>query len=204
MSTALSLPAVPATRERILDGTERLLGRLGYQKTTMDDLAREAGVSKRTLYFYFASKEEIALASIDRIVERLCARLQEIAAGAGDPVTRLRAMLLTRVLFRFDSVRDYYHTLDGLFASLRPAYLKRREAYLATEAKIFARAVQDGIDQGCFARRDASEVAQAMLVATNGLLPYGLTTRELGKRSAIEKRAAIVADLLLQGLRRQV
>ena len=36
-----------STRDLILDATERLLGRLGYQKTTMEDIAREAGIGKR-------------------------------------------------------------------------------------------------------------------------------------------------------------
>src|SRR6185295_3136508 len=61
--TALIKP----TREAILDATDRLLGRLGYQKTTIDDLAREADVGRRTIYLNFQSKEEIFLSSIDRV-----------------------------------------------------------------------------------------------------------------------------------------
>ena len=37
-------------RDRILDSAERLLDRLGYQKMTVDDIAREAGVGRRTIY----------------------------------------------------------------------------------------------------------------------------------------------------------
>src|SRR6516162_5182690 len=101
--------------ESDLDATERLLARLGYQKTTMDDIAREAGIGKRTIYFHFPSKEEVALGSIDRIVERLKGRLRALAAVGSGPADRLRRMLLERVLFRFDSVRDYYEGIDEIF-----------------------------------------------------------------------------------------
>ena len=66
--------------DRILDATECLLTRLGYRKMTMDDVAQEAGIGKRTIYVHFPSKEEVALASIDRVVDRLTTRLRELAA----------------------------------------------------------------------------------------------------------------------------
>ena len=72
-----------AMRDRILDATESLLTRLGYRKMTMDDVAQEAGIGKRTIYVHFPSKEEVALASIDRVVDRLTTRLSELAQGGG-------------------------------------------------------------------------------------------------------------------------
>ena len=91
------------TRESILDAAEKLIGVLGYSKTTMDDVARAAGVGKRTIYVHFPSKEEVVLSTIDRIVERLVERLRAHAAAAGSAAERIRDMLVERVLFRFDS-----------------------------------------------------------------------------------------------------
>src|SRR5580704_16234461 len=99
------------TRDAILDAMERLLARYGYKKTTVDDLAREAGIGKGTVYLSFPSKEEVALSSIDRVKEKLV----EIAHSADDSAQRLRQMLHARVLMRFDSVRAYSESLDDLF-----------------------------------------------------------------------------------------
>jgi AcrR family transcriptional regulator len=74
-------------RDAVLDATERLLGRCGYQKMTMDDIAREAGVGRRTLYLHFTGKEEIALSSIDRVVERLLDVLRGSRRRPGVPPT---------------------------------------------------------------------------------------------------------------------
>lgn len=188
------------TRDLILDAAERLIGSLGYSKTTMDDVARAAGVGKRTIYVHFPSKEEVVLCTIDRIVDRLVARLREHAAGDGSAADRVRAMLVERVLFRFDSVRDYSHGLDELFASLRPAYLARRQRYFEAEAGVFADVLRAAHAAGEFDAPDPPTVAEAVLLATNSLLPYALSARELGRRADVAARAGRVADLLLFGL----
>jgi AcrR family transcriptional regulator len=191
------------TRDAILDAAERLIGALGYSKTTVGDIAQAAGVGKRTVYVHFPSKEEVVLCTIDRIVDRLLARLRAAAEGPGAAPARVRGMLLDRVLFRFDSVRDYSHGLDELFASLRPAYLARRGVYFAAEAEVFAGVVAAGHAAGDFHAPDPLAAAEGLLLATNSLLPYALSARELGERPAVAARAGRVADLLLFGLCRR-
>ena len=66
-------------RESILDAVDRLLERSGYKKMKIDDIAEEVGIGKGTIYLHFRSKEDVALAHIDRIVQRLLVRLNEIA-----------------------------------------------------------------------------------------------------------------------------
>jgi AcrR family transcriptional regulator len=188
------------TRELILDAAERLIGVLGYSKTTMDDVAKAAGVGKRTIYVHFPSKEEVVLSTIDRIVERLVERLRAHASAPGPAAGRIRAMLVERVLFRFDSVRDYSHGLDELFASLRPAYLARRERYFASESAVFADVLAAAHATDEFDVPDPRSTAEALLLATNSLLPYALSARELGRRVVVEARIGRVADLLLHGL----
>ena len=58
-------------RERaILETAERLLGERSLQEISVDDLARGAGISRPTFYFYFTSKEAVLLALLDRLVEQ--------------------------------------------------------------------------------------------------------------------------------------
>ena len=52
--------------ERILDATATLLVRWGYRKTTIDDVAREAGVGKGTIYLHWKDKNELFRAAIMR------------------------------------------------------------------------------------------------------------------------------------------
>jgi len=190
-----------AVRESILDATDRLLARFGYRKMTVDDIALEARIGKGTIYLHFSSKEEVVLSHIDRIVDRL--KQQHLAVIARSKITapeRIRQMLLARVLFRFDSIQHYTQSLNDLLAALRPGLLARRARYFEEEAQLFAGVLADGRASGEFQIENDLATARALLEATNGLLPYSLSTTELGEREEVERRTSAIADLLLNGL----
>ena len=191
------------TREAILDATDRLLARYGYKKMTIDDLAREVGIGKGSIYLHFTSKEEIALTHIDRIIDRLKKRLSLIAKDNIACDERIRRMLVERVIFRFDSVQHYTQNLNDMLAKLRPQLLERRTKYFEEEAEIFARVLNEGQFKNDFAATDPMETARTLLVATNSLLPYSLSTKELGKRADLEKKTHAIAEVLLNGLKRR-
>jgi len=189
-----------AVKDAILDATDRLLARFGYRKMTVEDIAHEAGIGKGTIYLHFTSKEEVVLSHVDRIVDRLKERLREIGSSDATAAERLRRMLLTRVMFRFDSIQHYTQSLNDLLAALRPGLLARRAVYFEAEAQIFAEVLTNGRQSGEFEFEDEHATAHAMLQATNGLLPYSLSTTELGERQEVEQRTADVAGLILSGL----
>ncbi len=77
-------------RERaILQTAERLLAERSLHEISVDDLARGAGISRPTFYFYFASKEAVLLALMDRLVEE-ARRGVALAQLARDPPAVLR------------------------------------------------------------------------------------------------------------------
>ena len=153
-------------REAILDAADRLLARYGYRKMTVEDIAREAGIGKGSIYLHFESKEEVVLSHVDRIVERLKERLWAIARTEATAAIRLRLMLLARVLFRFDSVQHYTQSLNDLLAALRPSLLARRARYFDQEAQILADVLAEGRAAGEFQFGDALSTAYALLHAT--------------------------------------
>jgi AcrR family transcriptional regulator len=190
-------------REAILDAADHLLARYGYRKMTVDDIAQEAGIGKGTIYLHFASKEEVTLSHVDRIIERLKERLWAIARSDADVAIRLRLMLVARVLFRFDSVQHYTQSLNDLLAALRPKLLARRARYFEDEARVFVEVLDEGGRAGVFNFDDALTTAFALLNATNSLLPYSLSTSELGERDEIKEKTEQIADLILSGLLRK-
>ena len=68
----------PAKRQQILDGAQRVFMRMGYDVASMNDITREAGVSKGTLYVYFRNKEDLFVAIIERQKLKMFGELQEI------------------------------------------------------------------------------------------------------------------------------
>ncbi|MBN1186981.1 MAG: helix-turn-helix transcriptional regulator, partial [Bacteroidales bacterium] len=51
--------SVDSTRESILNVATRLFGRFGFHKTSMDEIAKIARKAKGSLYYHFASKEDL-------------------------------------------------------------------------------------------------------------------------------------------------
>lgn len=187
-------------RDLILDATDGMLARYGYKKMTMEDLAQEVGIGKGTIYLHFTSKEDVVLSHVDRIVARLNEELTRIANDKGSPAERLRRMLITRVMYRFDSVQHYTESLSDLLAELRPGLLTRRRQHFEDEARIITKVLDEGKREGFFGFRDGGAAARALLTATNALLPYSLSVRELGKREDVEAEAERVVEMLLVGL----
>lgn len=55
----------PAKRHQILEGAKRVFMKMGFDAASMNDVTREAGVSKGTLYVYFANKEDLFAAMME-------------------------------------------------------------------------------------------------------------------------------------------
>src|SRR5262245_207442 len=83
------------TRDQILDAAGRLIHLQGYHCTSLDEVLRESGVGKGNFYYYFKSKEELAYAIIDRLVNGFLERTLEpaFADPAGDPLRQIDAFL---------------------------------------------------------------------------------------------------------------
>jgi mycofactocin system transcriptional regulator len=104
------------TRDRIAEVAFELFARQGFEKTTVDQIAREVGVGRRTIFRYFPSKNEMVWGNFDGVLEALRKALEETgpevpmmeavrhAVGASNtyddeqlPALRIRMTLITRV-----------------------------------------------------------------------------------------------------------
>jgi AcrR family transcriptional regulator len=87
-----------ATDERILVAAMRAFGTRGYDGTSLDDLARELGIRKQTILYWFPSKEALLEAVVDRSADEVTRRLVRGLEGADDGFGRVEAMV--RAMFR--------------------------------------------------------------------------------------------------------
>lgn len=80
-------------RRRILDAARRLILRDGLRGTTMEAIAREAGIAKPTLYAQFADKEAVFTGILDELTEALVAGFDAGMAGPGNVAQRIGAAM---------------------------------------------------------------------------------------------------------------
>jgi TetR/AcrR family fatty acid metabolism transcriptional regulator len=81
------------TKRRIIDSAKKLFAEQGYQKTTVVDISKQAGLSEAALYEYFQGKEDLLLTIPDLWVSELLADIQEQLFGIKGAVNKLRKYL---------------------------------------------------------------------------------------------------------------
>ncbi|CQD07835.1 TetR family transcriptional regulator [Mycobacterium europaeum] len=81
------------TRARIITAAMRCVAEKGYSRTTIREIARAAEMTSGSLYHYFPNKSELLDAAVEDIERIAAPRLRAAAAGSGDVVDRLAAVL---------------------------------------------------------------------------------------------------------------
>jgi AcrR family transcriptional regulator len=118
-----------AVRQQLLDAALALFVERGYEETTVDQIAAAAGMSKRSFFRYFGSKEDVILGRYERLGEEFVEALR--ARPLNEPLwTSLRRMFDDDVVAyvsdqgRAAGAVEIQRVIDGS-ATLRAAYLDR-------------------------------------------------------------------------------
>ncbi|WP_219825428.1 TetR family transcriptional regulator [Nonomuraea typhae] len=116
-----------AVRAELVEVAQRLFAEQGFDETTVDDIARAAGMSKRSFFRYFPVKEDVVLGEIDFMGERIAAELAARPAGE-EPWASLHAVLRDWEQ-RIDDERQALERLRLIESSpaLRARYQQKRE-----------------------------------------------------------------------------
>ncbi len=186
-------------RRKILDAAEERLWHYGFKKTTIDEIAADAGVGKGTVYLYFDSKEDIALAIMAHFKAESIERLQEIVrAPEKDPVQKLKEMLTGPILMAHERCLQSPSALEMIVA-VRPHIQVRMRPYLDQEIALIAQVLEDGNREGRFAVDDSVQTAQTLKRMCAGFLPPYPCVEGAGMiRSEVES----IVELAYCGFRR--
>lgn len=122
--------------QKIMDGTLRAIGSIGARRLSMSDISEASGVSRGTLYRYFASKEEVLAAVSEYICSSFEKGIVESGEGIADPIARFRAVM------RFYSRFTIERSPDGIF-EVEPAFHLN---FLRTHFSRHKAAVQQALD----------------------------------------------------------
>jgi AcrR family transcriptional regulator len=132
----------------------------------MDDLAKDSGLSKGTLYWHFDSKLDVFLALFDRFAEQLLEGWAEIERPGADAQTWMREGLRT-VLEIIGAQRELAFVWAE-FLALPEGRARMAEVYRVSRERLEG-IVTDGIVRGEFRRLNVAATATTLLAAVEGL-----------------------------------
>ncbi|OWJ75099.1 TetR/AcrR family transcriptional regulator [Haematobacter genomosp. 1] len=181
-------------QDAVLRTAARFFNERGYHATSLDDVAEALGVTKPTIYRYFANKDEILFECTRRGLNAIAASARD-AAVAGDPAPkRLRAMLLAYARIMLDDFGICVaRTQDHLLSPESRAAFRS----LKREIDLLIRAVvAEGAAEGSLSTPDPRLAAFTFAGALNGL---GAWFDPAGPMTA-EEVATRTVDGLMQGV----
>lgn len=153
---------------QILAAASSVFARQGFHRTTVRDVAREAGIADGTIYLYFASKRELLLELLGQL-GRVDERPADFAAMAGVDV---RTLLDTYLHRRFADLREWRQLFTAVFPEVL-ADAELREAQIAQAAPAFEAAADElarRMGAGEMPPRDPAVTARVAAATILGLL----------------------------------
>ncbi|MCH9682730.1 MAG: TetR/AcrR family transcriptional regulator [Deltaproteobacteria bacterium] len=159
-------PAVPATargqrtRRKLLDASEQVFGAMGYERASIVEITRTAGVAQGTFYVYFPSKKDVFVELVWDLNHRLRAALRAATATLDNP-TRFeveRAGALAFLQFLTEHQSSYAIVRQSEFVDrdlFRDYYRRLSEGY--------RRALEHAMDAGQIRRFDPEAAVYIMM-----------------------------------------
>jgi AcrR family transcriptional regulator len=185
----------------VLQAARRVFARLGYTACSVDDIAKEAGMAKGTIYLYFKSKEEIFAAVLGSDMEALTDRTVEAMSAAAGFGERLLVFLNLRLAYlrnNQDFLRMYLAELAGP-GSCSKAISEMKEQHVRRVVGFLRSCLEEAVERGEIRAVPLEATAFAILD-----LARGFAERHLRgwAHLTLEEDVAFTHSLILTGLQK--
>jgi len=190
------------TRESLLKAGLSVFSHKGYSSTTLDDVAREAGVTRGAIYWHFGSKAELYNALLKEFSDRGSLIVQAAAAEGGTLVKILRRVFI-RLLTAVETDPSLKKIMEiSLFKAEDTADLAVSLEQQVESSQTLIQSLAAVMSQGSASRElrqdlDPIDMARAFLALQNGAIYLWL--QDLTSFS-LKDSAPIFADIFLQGI----
>ncbi len=153
-----------AISSRILNSASVMFFKYGYSKSTADEIAREAGVSKRTMYKYYPGKSNILEHLIDMKISLLHRQMQDILNSESDFPEKLKKSVSTVTATLQEINRDF---LDDIRKSVPEIWKKISDYKKELVEKYYTKILLEGKKSGHFKKN--INIGVAVLLMMNAM-----------------------------------
>jgi AcrR family transcriptional regulator len=191
-------------RGAILAAAQALFGHYGYRRTSIEDIAQEAGIAKGTVYLYFKSKEEIFRALCQQLIEHVLSAAEAASQTEGTIAERLRRILAAKFDYFFELVHGSAHARELIDAKNRLSvdlFTQADRRYLRLLTATVAKAAETGELRLDRVGLEAEDAAEVLIRSAAGNELYGATPPT---PAVFRRRLDMLARVFVAGLGGQV
>jgi AcrR family transcriptional regulator len=141
----LSEDADIVLREKIVTRFQQYFSQLGFKKTSVDDVARDLRVSKKTVYRLFSTKEKVFYEIVSRVARQIAVGMRQDLAGLPNAAAKIEG--LVTIIFR--QTRQWLGQNDAF--EFRFKYEIAELAFREAFSGVFRGLIDEGVAAGEFA-----------------------------------------------------
>jgi AcrR family transcriptional regulator len=160
-------------REEIMNAARSVFARRGFELGIMDEIAKEAGIAKGTIYLYFRSKTEIYKAVLHHDMKTLRKSTLDRIDEAKSLRDKIAAFTLSR-LENGDARKEFFRIMDSEQGNLSMTRSQYRE-FLREPVLRLASAIEDAVARGEICSVPAEKIAWMIADVTRGTIQRRLT-----------------------------
>ena len=149
-------------KNEILDVAERLFCTKGFDNTSTNDILKEIGIARGTLYYHFKSKEEILDAMIERLSNEITSKATSIALDESIPVLKRFTNTILSLNLDNDMIMEQVHRPQNALL-----HQKMEESLLAKVNPLITKIIKDGINEGKCKTKYPEEAVEMLMIYSN-------------------------------------
>jgi AcrR family transcriptional regulator len=186
--------------EGILSAAKKVFSRKGYEATTMEDIAQEAGFGKASLYFYFQGKEEVFLSLIKDGMERQKNLLKQVMDSQLSNVEKLKA-LISKYFEYVEENKDFIRIVHSESQKLYATTLEKVRSSIIREHKNtmggIASIIKEGIKSGEFRKIEPTIAAVSLMGIVRSVIFNWFIRQE---ETSLDRYKSTIMDIFLKGI----
>lgn len=185
-------------KNRIIDAAKKRFFNYGYRKVTMDEIASDLGISKKTLYKYFSSKEAIARQVISCFQEEIACLFEDKKKAIADPVERFETLVVE--ITRLKSVMKNRFPAD--IKQDIPDLWREIEGFREVQImKNIAENLEEGIKKGRIREDLNTQIATRLYLAAIQSIMQPELLEEMN--ISVEESLSNISSIFLNGVKRK-
>jgi AcrR family transcriptional regulator len=171
-------------KDAIVNVARHIFSRFGFRKTTMDEIAIASRKGKSSIYYYFASKEEIFKAVVEKEASIMKDELIKAHDEAESPAQKLKMHVLVRMR-TMEKLANFYSAIKDDYLSHLDFIDKIRKKYDQEEIQMMEQILIEGVEKGTFEIEDTALAATAIVTVLKGMeipLFWGVEEQDVERR----------------------
>ena len=137
-------------KEIIINKAASLFLTLGFKSVTMDDIANDLGMSKKTIYTYFDNKTSLVEAGTTHLFKKITDGIKDIKTKSLDPITELHDIKIFLMNSLKGEKTSPYHQLQKYYPSIHKELKIKKFDFVLESTK---KSLQKGVTQGLFRKK---------------------------------------------------